>query len=403
MNKRKGKNAHIWLILGGLFLVTNQMVSLMANNLYMIKVWSLCFSFLFIGIFILLFLSKKTEQDHNHMILKKIVEKTPFGYVLTSKGKVLYVNNASLAMFGASKKEQILRHHLSEFLGLGLREFHRWKQVNIEETIETKILKVDGNKLDVELISMTIDEKHQFFVMRDISESRKSNEIIQQSEKLSVVGELAAGIAHEIRNPLTSLKGFLQLIEHGTTDENARKSYSKVMLAEIERINKIVGELLFLSKPQKVELAQCNLMNLLESVIFLLNTQAILYNIQIQLLGHDRGRNMVIYCDETKIKQVFINLLKNSIESMKVGGVIQIIVNTNDDNSVHIQVVDQGYGIPKEKLEYIGKAFYSSKEGGTGLGLMVSRRIIHDHEGELTIDSLENQGTTVSVSLPVAR
>ncbi|MBD8070855.1 ATP-binding protein [Bacillus sp. PS06] len=293
---------HVWMIVGGGFLLANLLIIYMISDLPLVRTWLICFSLLFFCLFSCLFLSlyKKKEKGSQ-----------------------------------------------AEFI-------------------------------------------------------EKNDDLIRRSENLSVIGELAAGIAHEIRNPLTSLKGFLQLIEHGGTNELTRKSYSKVMLNEIERINEIVGELLLLSKPKKMELKFTNLRNILDSVVFLLNTQAILYNIQIHLISPLKENHVKIYCDETKIKQVFINLIKNCIESMENGGNIEITVNAIDDK-VCIEVSDQGVGIPKEKLESIGKAFYSTKANGTGLGLMVSHRIINDHGGEIEIDSLVNKGTNVKVWLPIAK
>lgn len=234
-------------------------------------------------------------------------------------------------------------------------------------------------------------------VGRDISERKKAEDLIRKSEKLSVVGQLAAGVAHEIRNPLTSIKGFVQLLQQ----ELDKPFFTDVILSEIKRIESIVGEFLTLAKPQTPQMKEIDVIVLLEQVILLFDSQALLHNVEfIQEVDSDSDLPP-IYCDANQIKQVFINILQNAIEAMTHGGIIKILINWEDSDSIKIRFIDQGCGIPKERIKKIGEPFYSTKEKGTGLGLMISQKIVQEHRGTMKIESTINQGTTVEVILPI--
>jgi len=232
-------------------------------------------------------------------------------------------------------------------------------------------------------------------ILKDISEMKRNRELLQQSEKLAVVGELAAGIAHEIRNPLTSLKGFMQL-----SYENAPTLYTEIMLSEIDRIHTITSELLLLGKPKAFDFENKPLMPLLEAILTLVNTQAILFNVEISIAAAPGVEDILVRCEESKIKQVFLNVLKNAVEAMPNGGNLKIRLE-REGEFVRVNVSDEGVGISKEQLSKLGQAFFTTKENGTGLGLMISFNIIEQHGGRLVIDSEEGVGTTVTIRLPI--
>lgn len=267
------------------------------------------------------------------------------------------------------------------------------------DVFELKLIRFDGEVIDVEMkiIPFMYEGEQALHVMfRDITVFKQTREFMHQSEKLTVVGELAAGIAHEIRNPLTSLRGFTQLLQF---DLGANHEYVDIMITEIDRINTIVSELLLLAKPNKFEFKQVLLQKLLDDMITLMNGQANLHGVEIQLNFDTTIKGYYIYGIENKIKQVLINIVKNAIEAMPDGGLLIINVGTEEDQ-VMLDFIDHGYGIPSEVLEKVGQPFYTTKEKGTGLGLMVCYSIIESHQGILSIDSVEGKGTTVQVKLP---
>ncbi|WBL13775.1 ATP-binding protein [Sutcliffiella sp. NC1] len=233
---------------------------------------------------------------------------------------------------------------------------------------------------------------------RDISVLKEAEQLLLTKEKLSVVGELSAGIAHEIRNPLTSIKGFIQLLQE-TKDPDPR--HFELIMSEIERINEIVSELLILSKPQPKVIKKFPLNDVLKYVNQLFSHEATLHKIKIHL-NIDDCPHMVVG-DENGLKQVFINIVKNAMDAMDCGGEIEIYCERRVEDSVNIIVKDNGKGMPKSRLERLGEPFFTSKEKGMGLGLTITKKIINDFKGDIKFESAEGEGTTVTVTLPVAK
>ncbi len=234
-------------------------------------------------------------------------------------------------------------------------------------------------------------------ICRDMRSRNKMEELLRRSEKLTTVGQLAAGVAHEIRNPLTTLRGFLQLQQQS---KQLNLSHVNLMLSELDRINLIVGEFLILAKPQATKFVVKDVRDILQDVLVFLDSEAHLHNIEfVTALTED---DCSISCEENQLKQVFINLLKNAIEAMPSGGAIYISIQKNS-GSICISIRDEGVGIPEEFISKIGDPFFTAKETGTGLGIMVSQRIINTHQGTLDIDSQVDFGTTVRLTLPALK
>ncbi|MCT2536361.1 PAS domain S-box protein [Aquibacillus koreensis] len=228
---------------------------------------------------------------------------------------------------------------------------------------------------------------------RDCTEQIEAEKLLRQSEKLAVLGELSAGVVHEIKNPLTSIKGFLQLMQAGTIET---KDYISILNTEIEHIEQIASDLLGFAKPSD-EMKKQDLSVLLDSVVFLMNAQSKKHNVELNWAAPQD--EYPVLGDESQIKQVFVNLIKNAIEASEEHGTVEIHLSNRDDQVV-IQVQDYGCGIPEEMLNHIGDSFFTTKEKGTGLGLMITQKIIHNHHGKINIHSIVNEGTTFSVILP---
>jgi signal transduction histidine kinase len=238
-----------------------------------------------------------------------------------------------------------------------------------------------------------------FAIARDITKLKENEELIRKSEKLSIVGELASAVAHEARNPLTSLKAFLQLFQYKAKKDEDKQYYS-IMLSEVERINSIVSEFMILSKPQAITYQNRNIASLLTDVITLLEAISIMKNIEVT--KEFEPNIPFIKCEGNQIKQVFINVFKNAIEAVPNNGKIDVQVKRLEDDEVLIRVMDNGRGIPHDLMPKLGEPFYTTKEKGTGLGLMVSYKIIAEHRGSIAIQSEMDKGTTVDIILPVS-
>ncbi|PLS17680.1 PAS domain-containing sensor histidine kinase [Bacillus sp. M6-12] len=228
---------------------------------------------------------------------------------------------------------------------------------------------------------------------KNVTQIRETQEVLRKTEKLSVVGELAASVAHEVRNPLTSLKGFVQLLK---TSEDEYQHYYSIMLSELDRINLIVSELLVLAKPQDLQYKKHSLIPLMTEVKILLEPQANFDGARISMDIKDPLP--LISCEANQLKQVFINIIKNSIEASSKN--IDITFE-QDEEWIAVNIKDDGCGMEAGRIKHLGEPFYSSKEKGTGLGLTVTYRIIEAHHGKITFNSELDQGTEVKILLPI--
>ncbi|MEH7336760.1 ATP-binding protein, partial [Neobacillus drentensis] len=215
-----------------------------------------------------------------------------------------------------------------------------------------------------------------------ISSLTSVHEKLRQKEKLAVIGRMAAAIGHEIRNPLASLKGFTQLQQERNQSTN---EFYPIMIQEIDRINLIVNDLMDLGKPRVTEFEKASIEEVITYTLSIIQQQADRQGVIIETMMP--GPIPPIDCDEKQLKQVFINLIKNAIESMSGGGTIKINTNVLHGQKLHIIIQDDGIGIDEKDIINLGEPFFTTKKDGTGLGLMVSNQIIMDHNGEINIES----------------
>ncbi|UJF35213.1 ATP-binding protein [Paenibacillus hexagrammi] len=224
----------------------------------------------------------------------------------------------------------------------------------------------------------------------------KREEHMVRAEKLRVVGELASGMAHEIRNPLTTVRGFLQISK--SNDYNIRDWYSMIM-DEIDRMSELTGEFLQFSKPHSTLFHIRSLQECLTRVISLTESEA-------TRLGHIiryQAPEMAIYIlmDQDKMIQLILNLVKNAYEAIEDNGVIQLHLASNGSSAIMV-IEDNGPGIPSEMMEKIFHPFYTTKESGTGLGLSICHKIVQEHEGTIEVESQLGIGTRFILTFPIA-
>ena len=221
---------------------------------------------------------------------------------------------------------------------------------------------------------------------------------LRQKEKLAVIGQMAAAIGHEIRNPLSSLKGFTQLQQERNPNTN---DFYPIMIQEIDRINYIVNDLMTLGKPKALQFSKVSIEEIIAYTLSITQQMSDRQGVSIETTM--AGPLPPIDSDGKQLKQVFINLIKNAIESMHDGGKIEIKVKVVADNKMEISIQDEGYGIEDQNIINLGEPFYTTKKDGTGLGLMVTNQIIGDHKGDFTIESSLGKGTKVVVTLPISQ
>ncbi|MES5929083.1 ATP-binding protein [Bacillus cereus group sp. MG9] len=217
---------------------------------------------------------------------------------------------------------------------------------------------------------------------------------IQKVEKLAMVGKMATVIGDKIRRPLVKLK---KLVNKQAKKHPEDKVYSDIMKQEVDRINIIANELSGFENSKSIESETHNIKEIISYVIRVMEKPALEQGVKIHAIY---SKDIPpITCDEKRLKQVFFNLIKNAIEAMSVGGTITVKVIVED--VIIVQVIDEGCGIPKDKIPKLNEAFYTTKETGTGLGLVVTEKIIKDHHGKLNFESEVGVGTTVEIMLPI--
>ncbi|MBE0461755.1 MAG: GAF domain-containing protein [Candidatus Aminicenantes bacterium] len=228
-------------------------------------------------------------------------------------------------------------------------------------------------------------------------EQREIFRRMSRANKLAAVGELAAGAAHEMRNPLTAIKSSIQYLT--TKRQNTQeKNLLLSALKETERIEEILSALLSFSRHSDIKMSKCNLLETLENCLELISFQA--KKQKVKLSRNLPFSSLFIKADNTKLKQLFLNLFLNSLQAMKDGGELKVEVTLLENQRVLIIISDTGEGISKENLDKIFDPFFTTKKGGTGLGLSICYGIVKSHQGEMEVKSKLNYGTTALVKLP---
>jgi two-component system sporulation sensor kinase B len=232
----------------------------------------------------------------------------------------------------------------------------------------------------------------------NIRETRQLRLEVHKTEKLRVIGDLTSVFAHEIRNPLQVARGFLQILRD-TNSPDKKEEYIQVSIEELDRANAIVNDLLAFGKPATEDNQKIDAGYQLRRAINILETYSLSKNVTIQEEICDKSW---IYANAQKIHQCFINILKNAIESMPEGGTVWVTCKPTEDY-IEISIKDEGIGMTSEQIERLGSPYYSLKESGTGLGMMVSFQIIQSFKGKVVVTSKQDVGTKFSVLLPMIK
>ncbi|GKV66022.1 MULTISPECIES: nitrogen regulation protein NR(II) [unclassified Sporosarcina] len=235
------------------------------------------------------------------------------------------------------------------------------------------------------------------YVTRDITSRLQLEQNKLEIERLQTMSMIAAVVAHEVRNPMTAITGFIQMMNQDST--NPYTSFTQIMEMEIKRVNQIVSDFLILSEPTLHKQTYFSITNTLRTTIEEFQKEFEMRHIAQTISLPERG--LSFYGNESAIKQVFSNVLSNSCDAIEQEGTIDLSLHVRGD-TISIRIQDDGKGMDKETLENIFQPFFSTKEEGTGLGMIISKKIIVDHKGTLEVDSLQSTGTTVTITLPLS-
>ncbi|WP_227395704.1 ATP-binding protein [Jeotgalibacillus aurantiacus] len=350
----------------------------------------------------MLILEKGTAFDFAEQeALANIFDKAVHGLLVVNKQhKIVKVNRFAEKLFRIYTQQDkdafdlqsmLEKHHHS----ISTKRFKQQQDMYRPNGLSTRVITLNDNFYEVSRVEH-IYQQYDLYVMRDITGIISILNQVDRNDTLKVVGQLAAGIAHEIRNPMTSLKGFIQLLEAALKTEHSM--YFNVITSELQRIESIMTEFLMLAKPKDSKNVRFNLSHVLQESAELMKPQAVMHDIEINMLSC--CENAFVKGDPHRLKQVVINLIKNGIEAIEEKGFIEIHIE-EDQDQVIVMVRDNGCGIPEEKLSKLNEPFYTTKEHGTGLGLPVSFKIIEEHSGYVDVRSKEGEGTEFRLTFPL--
>lgn len=233
-------------------------------------------------------------------------------------------------------------------------------------------------------------------IIQNVDQRLILREELQQAEKLNVISQLAASVAHEVRNPMTSVRGFLQLMVDDNHLKTQHKNYIEIAINELDHAQSIINDYLSLARPHTDELSPINISDEVKKTIELMTSYSNIQNITIDTAIEDE---LFIKGNKNEIKQVLVNIIKNGIEAMDIGGTLT--VRTYESmGEVKIEIIDSGKGMTKGQLKKLGTPFYTTKEKGTGVGLTISFQLVQAMRGKIKIESEQGKGTTFTLQFP---
>lgn len=338
---------------------------------------------------------EKKDIDLQDLTLfnKEVIENTPSGLFTTDiMGRVLLFNRAAENITGIDRTAAVGQYinRIFPFMGKHIQERNRVEAV-VEFRGQRKVIGVT--------VSRMRDAKGKdtgfIGIFQDLTELKKMAEEMKQKEKMAAIGELSANIAHEIRNPLASLKGSVEMLRENTMTEEQKGKLMSIALGEMDRLNSIITDFLSYSRPGVLEMQSFDLHGMLDETIELLKKRDA-ENVSIQ--GDFTGP-LYINADPQKLKQVFWNLGINALDEMPDGG--RLIVSTDNwGDFIRISFRDTGRGISAENMDKVFYPFFTTKERGTGLGLSIAYRIVDDHNGQVRVKSGPGAGTRFDIFIP---
>ena len=336
----------------------------------------------------------------------RLVENMPIGLVaLGPAGEVAVVNPAGRGLLGRSvaamtghPARRVLPGALMDLadrLGPG--------QPSIEEEVDCAVHSGESLPLAVSAAVLSDDDGSdlgRILIFKDLSDVRALEAAVERSKRLAAVGSLAGGVAHEIRNPLSSLKGFATYFKERSTENPEAEQIAGIMIQEVDRLNRVVSQLLELSRPVKISPKALKLAAVIDTAVALVQPRAAAAGVEILLAVPDDLPPVPM--DPERMHQVLLNLMLNAMDAMDDGGRLEVAVQAAGSH-VEVRVSDSGRGILAADLSHVFDPYFTTKPTGTGLGLAIVHQIVEAHRGAVSIDSRPGSGTTVRLHLPLVR
>jgi two-component system sensor histidine kinase HydH len=319
--------------------------------------------------------------------------------------KIVTLNRRAAEILGGTERE-LKGQQIAEVLGQQVEDLLRWEEPKlIIRGQEIEVNHRSGKEIPLSLSVAPLKdemgrEMGSVLLLRDLREIRDLQEKVRRSERLASLGRLAAGVAHEIRNPLSSIRGFAQFFMQRFKGQEKEQEYSSLMVKEVDRLNRVITELLDFARPKEPHREPHSLESILEHSLKLLEPELVRKKVKIEKEYQPNLPSVLV--DRDQFSQAFLNLLLNSLESMGDDGKIKIVLEKeNGKDSLKVSITDTGRGIPQGDLGKVFDPFFSTKRKGTGLGLAIVHQIIEQHRGDIMVESREGSGATFQITLPL--
>jgi len=363
----------------------------------------------FAGIFFLFLVhayqSARTTLTRVKAFSDNVVENMPIGLLAIDEyGKIVSFNHTAELVLKLISRE-VLGKKAGEILPREIEALIaqlKAKKKVIEKEIDCPLK--DGKSIPMDVSVSLLEGDNGTFLghiilFRDLTEIQELKREIERSQRLASLGKLAAGIAHEIRNPLSSIKGFATFFNERFKDMPEYQSTAKIMIQEVDRLNRVITQLLEFARPLEVIKKPVSIRPLMQLSLKIIEREAQSKNIRITTKFSPEINE--VHIDQDRFNQVLLNLYLNAVEAMEDGGVLSVALSREDDTQkVRITVSDTGAGIKKEDMVHIFDPYFTTKQSGTGLGLAIVHKIIESHKGEVKVESEHGKGTIVTIILP---
>ncbi|MBP1738452.1 MAG: signal transduction histidine kinase [Deltaproteobacteria bacterium] len=351
--------------------------------------------------------STRTSLSRIKAFSDQVVEKMPVGLLtVDNRGTITSFNQAAEAILHLNREDA--RGRLSRILPRQLWELTSrlsGPRTSIQQEIDCSLPDGKVIPMDISISSFEDDSGAtwgQIVLFRDLTEVRGLQREIETNRRLASIGMLAAGVAHEIRNPLSSIKGFATYFKERYRNHPDDQKTAEIVIQEVDRLNRVITQLLEFARPLAIQKKRIPLQILINHSLQMVETQAQEKNIAIEKTLASEPLEAVV--DPDRMNQVLLNLYLNAMQSMEgKGGVLTVTLSREKgpQPSVKISVKDTGTGIAKEDLDHVFDPYFTTKQSGTGLGLAIVHKIIESHQGEIRVESEPGHGTTVSFYLPL--
>ncbi|WP_027178437.1 ATP-binding protein [Maridesulfovibrio bastinii] len=347
--------------------------------------------------------SRKLLQD-SRAITEEIVENLPEAIIACSQqGEVIFINPAARQMLARDvfrpgrTAAEILPQKIVE---LGEKVMGEGTPI-INREMNLKALSNREFPVSINISSIVTSENESIgmmYMIRDMTEVRRLQNRIRKADKLATIGQLAAGVAHEVRNPLSSIKGYATYFGSLFPEGSENRKASEVMTSEVDRLNRVISELLEMARPADLKIKETEVAALIESSLRLVRQEAQSASVKIET--HQDGNVSKVKVDPDRLAQTLINLYVNAIQAMPDGGTLSVSTEQKDDQ-LFIAVSDTGQGLPEGDLGRIFNPYYTTKPSGTGLGLAIVQKIVEAHDGRIEIEKTGPEGTTFKITIPL--